>query len=357
MQDRKKILFILPSLVAGGAERIISFLSQNLDDKIFAPTLLIIGKEQETAYNVDRVKTIYLEKERVLQGVLPMYKQIKKLKPDLVVTAIGHLNAAAGILSIFFPRIKFVAREVNVLSVAKKFKKSPSPLISIAAKVGYRYVDAFICQSKDMQNDFLKLNKVPKEKVHLINNPVTDGFELLKSDINIRNPIKFITVASLKKQKGHLRILNALSKFEDSFTYTIIGNGSELEAVLSKVKELGLESNVTHVLHTNKVPKYLADNDIFLQGAFVEGFPNCLLESCSVGTPVLAFNAPGGLDEIIDYGVNGFVAKNEEEFIQLLHKSKDYAWNPKKISESVTSKFGKEIILKKYETLFLEVLK
>ena len=34
----------------------------------------------------------------------------------------------------------------------------------------------------------------------------------------------------------------------------------------------------------------------------VEGFPNVLIESCVVGTPILAFNAPGGLDEIIEKG-------------------------------------------------------
>ena len=48
-----------------------------------------------------------------------------------------------------------------------------------------------------------------------------------------------------------------------------------------------------------KIIDYLSDSDFFIQGSYVEGFPNSVLESCSVGTPVIAFNCPGGTKEII----------------------------------------------------------
>lgn len=358
MYKPKKILFVIPSLVAGGAERIISFLAQNLDRETFSPTLLVIGKQKDTAYQVSGIEVIYLEKDRVLQGVVPMFKYIRRHKPELVVTAISHLNAVAGILAMFFPKVKFIAREVNVLSVAKQYKKPVSPVIGFASKIGYKFIDAFVCQSKDMQNDFLAQNRIPKERVFLINNPITDGFELReRATMKKDDTIKFITVASLKKQKGHLRILHALSKFDAPFNYTIVGNGSEKETILQCVKDLKLEDRVNHVPFTEEVPKYLSTHDVFLQGSYVEGFPNCLLESCSVGTPVVAFNAPGGLDEIIEQGINGFIAENEIDFIAFLHKCKNgYPWDYKKINETVTSKFAKEKILNKYETLFLSVL-
>lgn len=347
----------MPSLVPGGAERIVSFIAQNLDREKFLPTLLIIGKREETAYNVENVETIYLEKDRVLKGIIPMFMHIRKHRPELVFTAIGHLNAAAGLLSIFFPKIKFVAREVNVSSVVKKYKKRRSTILGIAGKVGYQFIDMFICQSKDMLKDFIKNNKSLEGKVRLINNPITDGFELKKQQQSIDAEMRFITVASLKKQKGHIRILEALAKFNAPFKYTIVGDGSELGNIQKHINNLGLSKYVVHIPHTNEVAKYLANNDLFLQGSYVEGFPNCLLESCSVGTPVIAFNAPGGLDEIIEEGVNGFIANNEEEFISLLQKCRNgYDWNPTKVSISVTSKFNKEKILKKYENLFLEVL-
>ena len=63
---KKKIIFILPSLVPGGAERVISFVSQNIDKDKFDPILLIAGYEKDTAYDVSHVKVVYLNKSRIL---------------------------------------------------------------------------------------------------------------------------------------------------------------------------------------------------------------------------------------------------------------------------------------------------
>ena len=41
--SKKKILFILPSLKAGGAERVVSFLAKNLDQNVFETKLLVVG--------------------------------------------------------------------------------------------------------------------------------------------------------------------------------------------------------------------------------------------------------------------------------------------------------------------------
>ena len=55
----------------------------------------------------------------------------------------------------------------------------------------------------------------------------------------------------------------------------------------------------------------------FIQGSYVEGFPNAVLESCSVGTPVVAINCPGGTKEIIEHATNGFLVVSDDDFILL----------------------------------------
>ena len=102
--------------------------------------------------------------------------------------------------------------------------------------------------------------------------------------------------------------------------------------------------------------KYLSNSDFFLQGSYVEGFPNCLIESCSVGTPIIAFRALGGLNEIIEEGINGFIADNEDEYVEKIVESTTiHQWNSKVISDSVKRKFNKEKILQQYEELFHEL--
>src|SRR5690606_30156802 len=123
MQKSKKIKisFILPSLRAGGAERVMSFIAQNLDHEKFKSSLVIIGRESETSYDIDNTKIIYLNKPRVLASIGSLIFYLKNEKPDIVISAISHLNIIMAFISILFPKTKFVGREVNVLSVRKNY--------------------------------------------------------------------------------------------------------------------------------------------------------------------------------------------------------------------------------------------
>ena len=99
---------------------------------------------------------------------------------------------------------------------------------------------------------------------------------------------------------------------------------------------------------------YLTNSHVYLQGSFVEGFPNALIESISVGTPAIVFNAPGGMNEIMINGENGYLVDNEEMFSEkleiIVNNLKDYA--PIKVSAEVRRKYSSTQILSQYENLF-----
>ena len=211
-----------------------------------------------------------------------------------------------------------------------------------------------------MCNDLIRNYNFPKSKLITINNPISKSL-IRKHEIKPLDDsgFKLITVGRLVKQKGHVRILDALFGLKLPFTYTIIGDGSEKERILEHAKQLGIHNNIVHIGFTDKVFDYLAESHLFLQGSYVEGFPNALLESCAVGTPVIAFKAPGGIDEIIIEGVNGFIAKNVNEYtnkiIEIL--STIDLWKPSIISQSVYKKYSSECIVAKYENLFRDILR
>lgn len=355
MTNKKiKIAFVLPSLRAGGAERVMSYISQNLDKTKFSTTLLVAGFEKDAVYKIDGIETKFFNKNRALSAFYPIFVYLLRKKPQIVISAISNLNTIMGIQAIFFPKIKFVGREVSVNSVLTKIEKPKRYVPSFLQNFAYGQLDKIICQSKDMANDIQKKFQFKSKKLVIINNPISDKFTLKE---NTNHEIKrFITVGTLTKRKGHIRILDVLSKYLQPFNYTIIGDGVDRDEILRHIQSLGLSNRIQLIPFTSEVEKYLKESDVFLQGSYVEGFPNALLESCAVGTPVIAFNAPGGIDEIIEDGVNGFIAEDDEDYLIKLQTISNRVWDPLVVRDSVYKKFNRKKIIQQYEDFVINLL-
>ncbi|TPV33367.1 glycosyltransferase [Paucihalobacter ruber] len=358
MESNKiNIAFILPNLLPGGAERVISFIAQNLNPKKFNSTLIIMGFSKDASYDIRNINVVFFEKQRVSKGAFSLVKFLKKNKLDIVVSANDHLNTLIAYVSLLFPTVKFISREVTIQSsMVEMFsqRKHSFNLLSYLSRNRYNYFDKIICQSQDMLQDLKKRNNIKNDKLIVINNPISNNFKVKNKHQD--NEIKqFVTVGRLSKEKGHARLLSVLSKINYPFHYTIIGDGPEKENIYNLTLKHGLSSKITHVNFTNEVHKYLAKSDLFLQGSFYEGFPNSLMESCAVGTPVLAFNVPGGTKEIIKNGINGYMVDSEEDFLEKMNNLKH--WNSIDVSKSVTERFNKSRIIEEYEDLFKNILK
>ena len=343
---KPKICFVIPSLRAGGAERVMAFLAENIDRDKFSSELLVIGTEQNKSYDVNGVTVHFLNKARLRSAIYILFNYFKKNKKDIVISSLGHVNLAMASMSPFFRKTKFVGRETYVKT--RKGSPKPSSFSLLLAKIQSKLLDAIICQSQDMYQDLLLNFKFDAKKLVVLNNPITKKTTLKEGFLS--GPIKkFITIGRLVDQKGYPRILRALARYNEPFHYTIIGTGINEGKIYSIIRKNGLEDKITHIPFTKDVQKYLAENDLYLQGSYVEGFPNALLESCSVGTPVLAFDAPGGINEIVQEGINGYIAKDEDDFLEKLKKATTQKWNVEKIGESVYSRYSKKIIVEKYE--------
>ncbi len=334
-----EVIFMIPTLTPGGAERVFAFVSQNLDSNKFSTQLLVVGTREESTYLVDKIPVTYLGKRRLLHAIPKLYRFLAKNKNAIVLSSVGHLNIVSGILAILLPSIRFIIRPTNIDA-----KES----VGWLAQKCFSQVDAVICQSQDMADNFRKLYGTPQEKIKIIGNPVTNIQKITVTD-SIDRTINFITVGRLNHVKGHSRILNILAQLKKDFHYTIIGDGPERQNLLEQIESLQLTSKITHIPYTANVNDYLVQNDLFLQGSFSEGFPNAVLESCIMGTPILAFDVPGGTKEIIEHNTNGFLVNNEEEYSAIL--AANHHWKRSDIRHSVLSKFSSEIVLEKYENL------
>ena len=353
MLSKKKIFFILPSLCAGGAERVMSFVAQQLNDSKFEAKLIVLGYENDAVYIVDKIEVIYLNKKRLLLAIFDLFFLIRKEKPAIVMSAIGHVNVIMGLFSFAFKNIKFIGREASVVSKMSQFSNSKVKISYFLIRFFYKRLDKIVCQSQDMKNDFINNFNISDSQLMVIHNPITAMPEIMHIK-NETDLMSFITVGRLSPEKGHLRLLEVLAKIDSyAFVYTIVGSGPLKSEIKETIIRLGIQDKVSFIPYTSKVLELLSENDYFLQGSYVEGFPNALLESCTVGTPVLAFNVPGGTKEIVEQGINGFIVEDELEFWTVLFDlDKLKRINRELVKKSVSEKFEGKAIIVKYEQLF-----
>ena len=353
MKSRIKILFILPSLHSGGAERVVSFLAQNLDKNHFESQLLILYNPQKTDYKIEGVPCHFLKESRSLKAIPGIIKAIKRFKPDFVFTSINHLNLVGGLLQMFYRKTRFIGREASVFSERKKYSSKTNFFQKILTRYAYKKLFVIICATDDIVKDLHQYLGVEEKDLIKIGNPIhfsvnPDEMEKQKNQVP-----QLITVGRLVKLKGYDRILDVLRKLEFEFHYTIIGNGVERENLMSKIQKLELQDKVSHIPYTDKVEDHLIKSDLFLQASYVEGFGMALLENFALGVPAVVFNAPGGPKELVVEGINGFIVDTSLQFKDKIEYSLfEKKWNKEQIIQSVTKKFAPENILSQYEHFF-----
>ena len=83
-----------------------------------------------------------------------------------------------------------------------------------------------------------------------------------------------------------------------------------------------------------------------------EGYPNVLIADIAMNTPVVAFDCPGGTNEIIQDGLNGYLAKyqNIEDLKIKLSALLKNKFSDKDLKNSVNKNQIKEVF-KQYEKL------
>ena len=97
-----KIVFIIPSLKGGGAERVILTLANGFKKRGNDVYLLLINDEIDYSEEIlDGVKIVNLASKRVLFSFFGIRRFLNEERPDIVFSTIAHLNIYVLLLKIF----------------------------------------------------------------------------------------------------------------------------------------------------------------------------------------------------------------------------------------------------------------
>ena len=353
-EHKIKLLIFIPSLDCGGSEKYVSLLCNNIDTQKFAVILAVLNNAHPFyAISNPSVTVINLKVQQVRHSFFKIKRLVKEIQPDIIYTNANHLNLFFSVFKNFLaPKITIIARESSIVSINSKRAKFPL-LYSWLIRRFYKRLDYFICQSLYMQQDLIDNYLIKKEKTIVINNAVEES--TLTGIIPLQN--KFITVARLSQEKGIDRLIRAVARLRVPFTWHIIGDGDQMKTLEKLVGTLQLQNKVFLEGEKDRPFEGMENAGLFLMGSYYEGFPNTLLEAGALGIPVVAFNAPGGISEIITDRENGLLVQSHDEsdFSAAIEKAMAFNFNRQQIKINTKNKFAVKQVIAVTADLFIRV--
>jgi glycosyltransferase involved in cell wall biosynthesis len=345
----KKVTFFISSLAGGGAEGVCVTIASGLAEAGWDVTLVILTLK-DAAYQTrlsKKVNLVVLDLPNARSSILPIYNYLKIHKPAKVVVFNYELSLILLLIKLFMRiNVKIISRNINSLSEnSKSVKRSfRTSVFSFLLMKVYKKSDHIVNQCEGMRTDLLSVFPKLKNKTSVIYNPVNTIVENEAVNIKPNEVFKgdyILCVGRLEDQKAFHFVIQAfsvVSKNHPSLRLKIVGQGSLEQKLKKLVTDFNLSEKVDFEgFQINVIPYYLHAKLTLLTSLY-EGFPNTLVESISLGTPVVAFNCKSGPSEIIKQGNNGYLVE-----YQNITSLEDY------LDKALTSPLNGDNVLKSSE--------
>ena len=315
----KKILFLIPSLVGGGAERVMVTLANGLSKSYDVEILTLTNTESFYALN-DAVKvngigcsvnkknalTKFATRfKSVFKGFFGIRKAIKDKNPDVV---IAFLNSVSEPLMI----LKTISRlKCKTIVSERADPNERSFLHRWFERNFFPKADVIVCQSKKASEFFKDKHR---SKTVIIPNPIcaTAIPPLYEGERTKR----IVGVGRLAEQKNFELLINAFSQLDERFSdykLEIYGAGPLENDLKRRINDLGLSKRAFLMGAKKNVMFELSDASLYVMSSNFEGFPNALVEAMATGLPVISTDFPTGVATEVVKAENGLVVPINDE--------------------------------------------
>jgi GalNAc-alpha-(1->4)-GalNAc-alpha-(1->3)-diNAcBac-PP-undecaprenol alpha-1,4-N-acetyl-D-galactosaminyltransferase len=304
-----KLVLAIPSLQAGGMERVMSELANYFVDKEGLEVHLVLyGLKRDVFYKVSDKLIIHKpgfefdDRKRIRHTLKTLWflrNKIKKIEPDRILSFGEYWNNFVLLATRGLDYPVFVSDRSQPDKILGRFHNS-------LRKYLYPKSAGIICQSDRAKQIYVNMFKGAKFTV--IGNPI----RCIQTNPNIKKENIVLSVGRLIHTKHHDELIKLFVGLnQQDWKLVIVGDDAlkqqNMPRLQNLIKSLHAEDRVILAGKQNDVEKYYLKSKIFAFTSSSEGFPNVIGEALSAGLPVVAFDCIAGPSEMIVDGSNGFL--------------------------------------------------
>ena len=311
-----RIAFVIPSLGAGGAERVATLLANEWNENghdVILVTFDPPGTQPFFALDPGvSLRGLAASASRGLSAKLGtnvarvsrLRALLRELHPDLVAAFMTEANVIA----------LWASRGLGVPVVISERNQPDRPGLGrahkLARRLTYPLASALVVQTDAIASWARARFRVP---VYVIPNPVHLGAgDARRADGDEQ---WLISLGRLAPQKGFdilIESFAAVASKHPKWRLVIYGEGPDRPLLERQRAASGCADRILLPGLTRDPAEALSSASLFVLPSRFEGYPNALLEALAQGLPVLATSCPGGMVEILADGVHGMLVPPDD---------------------------------------------
>lgn len=361
------LLFVIPSLTAGGSEKVISELANYFASSNYSVSLIVFSASKDLPFYslspkinlfylniLNRYNTynIFYRFTNIIKRVMCLRKVIIKLSPNVIISFIDTTNITT-LLATYRLSIPVIVSE----RIDPKYHKIPV-LYNYLRLITYKMAKNIVMQTVSSANYF---PDTFRNYIKIIPNVVAQQVACYKLNKQVKN---IVAVGRLVAQKDHQTLIKSFATLieimpDSNIILTIYGSGPEKQHLEQLIVSLNLQNNIYLPGVTKDIISAIKTADLFVFPSLYEGFPNALCEAMAVGLPVIASDCSGNKDIIQDV-VNGrlFPVGNVQALCNIMQELINNAKERERLSvnaRKITETFSEEKIYNIWTNLIYSV--
>ncbi len=346
----RSILFVLPALGIGGAEKSIIELFKVIDYSRYEVDLLLLVNEGQLIFQVPQEVNIIKPSGIVSKFNQGISKAIKQLVGDheygLAIKRLSMTVSHKMRSKNYKPYVEWMSIKNEVETLERRYDIAIAYLQGLAEyyvadkvkadqkifwmhtsfkahndadDIERSYINAFdkvVCVSEAARRDFIELFPDKMQKTEVFHNIVDVEEVTKKAELETPLPddgkFKIVSVGRLHYAKGYDISIQAFAQFRKKYPNTafyIVGTGPEKDALQKLIQQLQLEEDCHLVGSTLNPYPYMKQADVVLQASRYEGYCIVLAEAKALNKPIITTDFFGAREQIID-GQTGIIVKD-----------------------------------------------